>query len=256
MDEKRIDRNLPDSDVLWASADADPSKARNKDHFLKLMFFQASHAAGDSRSQPSPVPLTGNYGPLQHSRARVGEQYNLPLPSSAEPIQLDSPATSVMTDLRRVSAVTIDRDATIVDANRLMISRGVRALFVVDEGRQVFGIITATDILGERPIQIAQARDIRYDSVAVRDIMTPTERLEVLDLQDVLPARVGDVVATLRLAGRQHALVDEATEGTVGQRTVRGIFSLAQIARQLGIPPQQVHDIARTFAEIEAIIAS
>jgi hypothetical protein len=39
-------------------------------------------------------------------------------------------------------------------------------------------------------------------------------------------------------------------------RTICGIFSLTQIARQLGIPQQQVHDIARTFAEIEAVIAS
>ena len=40
------------------------------------------------------------------------------------------------------------------------------------------------------------------------------------------------------------------------QQSVRGIFSLTQIARQLGIPPQQIHDIARTFAEIQAAIAS
>jgi hypothetical protein len=33
------------------------------------------------------------------------------------------------------------------------------------------------------------------------------------------------------------------------------MFSLPQIGRRLGIPPQQVHDIARTFAEIEALIA-
>lgn len=79
----------------------------------------------------------------------------------------------------------------------------------------------------------------------------------MLDFHDVQRARVGDVVATLRLAGRQHALAVEATEGaTIRQQTVRGIFSLMQISRQLGIPPQQIHDIARTFAEIEAAIAS
>ena len=68
---------------------------------------------------------------------------------------------------------------------------------------------------------------------------------------------MGDVVATLRLAGRQHALVvEEVADAPSGQVTVRGIFSLTQIARQLGIPSQQVHDIARTFAEIEAAIGS
>jgi CBS domain-containing protein len=233
------------------------SESGNKDHFLQLMFFRASEASADKPGLPTPPPMTGHYAPLKHSKARAGERYALPLPNSAAPVRLDSPATTVMTDLRSVSAVTIDRNATIASANQLMISRSVRALFVVDDARQVLGIITSTDILGERPIQFARARDMHYDDVVVGDIMTPAERLEVLDLQDVLRARVGDVVDTLRLAGRQHALVNEAIAGvSAGQRTVRGIFSLAQIARQLGLPTQQVHDIARTFAEIEAAIAS
>jgi hypothetical protein len=70
-------------------------------------------------------------------------------------------------------------------------------------------------------------------------------------------ARVGDIVATLKVAGRQHALVVETIdEAITAQRSVCGIFSLTQIAWQLGIPPQQIHDIARTFAEIQAAIAS
>jgi hypothetical protein len=85
--------------------------------------------------------------------------------------------------------------------------------------------------------------------------MTPADRLEILDFRDVEAARIGDIVATLRLAGRQHALAVEATDETPSaQKTVRGIFSLTQIARQLGIPPQQTHDIIRTFAEIQAAI--
>jgi CBS domain-containing protein len=258
MAEDRIgERNAPGYRPAATTSHADSREASGKDHFLQLMFFQASHARAHSRSEPAHASLTGSYYPLRHSKARAGERHVLPLPGSAAPVQLDSPATAVMTDLRQVSAVCIDRNASIASANRLMIGRGVRALFVVGDARQIFGIITATDILGERPIQFAQARNIHYDDVAVGDLMTPAERLEVLDLQDVLRARVGDIVATLKLAGRQHALVDEATEGaSVGHRTVRGIFSLAQIARQLGIPAQQVHDIARTFAEIEAAIAS
>ncbi len=43
-------------------------------------------------------------------------------------MRLDSPATEVMTDLRRVSAVTTDRDTSIDEANRAMIVKGVRAL--------------------------------------------------------------------------------------------------------------------------------
>jgi CBS domain-containing protein len=194
---------------------------------------------------------------LRHLLAKPGDRYLLPLPGKFAPIALGAPATDVMTDLRRVSAVTIGPDASIDEANRTMIAHRVRALFVVDDVRRVSGIITSTDIVGEKPLQFMQERNVRHREIAVRDVMTPADRLEILELRDVALARVGDVVATLKVAGRQHALVVETIDEAMPvQRSVCGIFSLTQIARQLGIPPQQIHDIAHTFAEIQAAIAS
>lgn len=230
-------------------------EAGHKDHFLQLMFFRASRARHEPPGEPLRQPTTGAFAPLRNWRAQIGEHYDLPAAAAGSPVRPDSPATEVMTDLRRISAVTVDAGASIVEANRVMVARGVRALFVVDEGRRVLGIITATDLLGERPMQFAQGRGIRHDEVAVRDIMTPADRLEVLQLRDVLAARVGDVVATLRFAGRQHALVVDG-QGVPGRHTICGMFSLTQIGRSLGLPAQQLHDIARTFAEVEALIAS
>ena len=258
MDDQASDnRRGPTAGAPNDSSDATSREAVPKDHFLKLMFFQAKHRTRELYESQEPDRTTGKYFPLRHSKADPGHRYNLPAPSTLAPVQLDSAATEVMTDLRRVSAVTIDRDTSIDEANQTMIARGVRALFVVDQAHQVFGIITSTDILGERPIQFAREGGVRRGEVVVRDIMTPADRLEILDFHDVQRARVGDVVATLRLAGRHHALVVEAIKGAPNSElTVRGIFSLTQIARQLGIPPQPIHDIARTFAEIEAVIAS
>jgi hypothetical protein len=72
--------------------------------------------------------------------------------------------------------------------------------------------------------------------------------VEVIALADVEAARVGHALETLRRAGRQHALVVDR-EGMV-----RGIFSLSQIARQLGIALPGGGEVARTFSEIEAAI--
>jgi CBS domain-containing protein len=251
------DRRMQPAGTLTAASDAPGHDADKRDNFLQLMFFQASDRTREVASIAARPATTGDYAALRHSKAAQGNRYNLPLPTIATPVRIDSPATEVMTDLRRVNAVTIDPDKTIAEANRVMIAQRVRALFVADNARHVFGIITSTDILGERPIKFAQERGFRHDEIVVRDIMTPADRLEILDFNDVQSARVGDVIATLRSSGRQHALAVEAVEeGANVQRTVRGIFSLTQIARQLGIPAQQVHDIARTFAEIEAAIAS
>lgn len=231
--------------------------AHQKDHFLQLMFFQPHATAGAAYRPHRSEVAAEDYVPLRHVSSTPGDRYTLPMPSTQAPVRLDSPATDVMTDLRRVSAIIIDRNASIDDATRIMAARGVRALFVVDETRQVVGILTSTDTLGEKPMRFAHARGIRHGEVLVRDIMTPSDRLEILERDAVARARVGDVIATLRVAGRQHALaVETKPEAPGNEKTIIGIFSLTQIARQLGIPPQQVHDIARTFAEIEAVIAS
>ncbi len=231
------------------------SEPGHKDPFIQLLFFRASRAAGGAEGAPIAIERrTGAYGPLRHSTAEAGERYELP-GLAGSTVRIDSPATEVMTDLRRVTPVTIAPATSVIDTHHEMITRGVRSLFVVDDAPAILGIVTATDISGERPVQVAYSRGIRYSDVPVRDIMTPAERLEVLDLVDVAGARVGDVIATLKLAGRQHALVVEPVDPErPGARTVRGIFSLTHIARQLGIPPENAQGIARTFAEIESAI--
>ena len=217
---------------------------------VELMFSGMSHPEMAFTPQSRRAPEE-QYHALPQLKAAAGASFHLP-PRPLADVRPDSPAIDVMTDLSKVAAVTISTLATIDETNQTMIAHHVRALFVVDEARAVLGIITSTDLLGEKPIQLAQERAMRHDEVLVRDVMTPADRLEAMEFDKVLNARVGDVVATLRLSGRQHALVIE--RGVAGAPlNVRGIFSLTRIARQLGLP-QPVHDIGRTFVEIETAI--
>jgi len=130
-----------------------------------------------------------------------------------------------------------------------MIQRGVRLLLVVDADRRVQGIVTANDVLGEKPVKTAVQRGVPRSEVRVRDIMTPRATLEALEIREVEAATVGHVVATLKAAGRQHTLVVDLD--AKGQQRVRGVFSATQIARQLGIAIT-IEVVARTFADIEA----
>jgi len=146
-------------------------------------------------------------------------------------VTLDSPARSVMTDFSQTPAATIEPEAGIEYANDYMRRRGVRALLVTEADGGVVGILTATDVLGEKPVKLALERGVKRQEIRVADIMTPRALLELLAFEDISQARVGHIVATLRQAGRQHFLVAERNSS--GER-VRGIFSLSQIARQAG----------------------
>jgi hypothetical protein len=85
--------------------------------------------------------------------------------------------------------------------------------------------------------------------VLVSDIMTPFERMDAIDMQDVAQMRVGHIVATLKSVRRQHLLAADE-----GGRRLRGLFSTSRIAKQLGVE-LTTSDIARTFAEIEAALS-
>lgn len=193
--------------------------------------------------------MPDKYHPLPHATLASGTTFHRPPRLMPRGVGLDDPAVLVMTDLTRVAAVSIEQTATMDAANQRMIANGVRLLFVTDESDRIMGLITATDILGEKPLQVAQRRQVKRSDLLVQDIMTSLPQLEVLHLVDVERARVGDIVATLKRVGRQHALVVDLDEEDRSQR-VRGIFSSTQIARQLGTE-LDVPEVAQTFAEVE-----
>lgn len=162
-------------------------------------------------------------------------------------VTLDSSATLVMTDFRQVGAATVEPDTVLDSANNYMRRRNVRSLLVIDAPGAVVGILTATDVLGEKPVRFALEYGVKHSEIRVSDIMTPRNLLELLMMKEVENARVGHIVATLREAGRQHLLVGEFSgEGA----QVRGVISLSQIARQLGVDLQP-QTFAQTFADIE-----
>ena len=195
--------------------------------------------------------MTREYAPLTDYPFKTGTTFLRPTQVLPERVTLDDPAVSVMTDLKSVSVVNVRAMTSMDKANAKMISYGVRLLLVLDDADKVVGLLTATDILGEKPMRFLQNVGGTHADITVRDIMTPQHELEVLKLQDVLGAKVGHVVATLKQCGRQHALAVE--ENADGSQVVRGLFSATQVARQLGVQIQTT-EVACTFAEIEAVI--
>ena len=191
--------------------------------------------------------------PLPPSNLAQGATYYQPLQTSPAHVELDDHAVRVMTDLKEVMAVTIGPEKTVDAARERMVRHSVRLLLVIDDQETVLGLVTATDILGEKPLQFIQKSGGRREDILVRNIMTPQEKLEVLCMKDVAAAKVGNIVATLKKCGRQHALAVD-TEGPGQAQRVRGIFSTSQVSRLLGTEIQTA-EIAQTFAEIQAQLA-
>ncbi len=158
--------------------------------------------------------------------------YYRPIQDLPERVNMNSPAVDVMTDLKKVTAMSISPCATLDEASQRMTSSNVHLLFVTNQFHHVLGIITSNDLIGEKMVKYLSEVGGKRDEVMVRDLMTPQRKIEVLDMSEIRTARVSDVVEVMKHAGRRHALV--ADRDFSGAQVICGVFSTVQISKQLG----------------------
>ena len=187
--------------------------------------------------------------PLPTFRLEAGAAIAQSTPGNASRVTLDSPALEVMTDLMQVKAATTSPSTSLHQAEQMMIYLGVRMLFVVTDMPAILGLVTSTDLRGERQMRLVHERNVHYDELTVGDVMTGLAVLDAIDLKRMRVATVSNVIATLKRFGRNHLLVVQA-DSPQGPRRVRGVVSRSQVERQLGTQ-LTLTPIADSFAEIE-----
>ena len=193
--------------------------------------------------------MTQDYQPLSFHRMESGVGYLRPKQQLPDRVRADDPAIQVMTDLRQVTTYTTELTTSLDKALDYMVKRGVRLLLIRNADGQIVGLITSRDIEGQKPARILAKAGGAWEDLLVADIMTLQPKLEVLLMEDVRAARVGDIIASLRQAGRQHAMVVDRDPET-GRLAVCGIFSLSQIGLQLGLDIDPARQ-PTTYADLE-----
>jgi hypothetical protein len=163
-------------------------------------------------------------------------------------VSLRDPARSVFTDFHHTRPFSIGSAATIAEVNDKMIACGVRLLFVADASSALQGLVTYTDLFGEKPLRYIQEHGGNRGQIVVLDIMTPLSMLDSLQYGDVLSATVGDIVETIRTIGRQHLLVSQALEN--GSQVIIGMFSSTHIEKRIGMEIE-LSARANSFADLE-----
>ncbi|HLA35195.1 MAG TPA: CBS domain-containing protein [Rhodocyclaceae bacterium] len=188
------------------------------------------------------------YKSLPWTRLKRNAACYLAQTAAHAPLDANAPALDAMTDFRRSAPVTILQDASLDDANKVMALCKVNYLLVVDAQRQLLGLVTEAGAKGHRPMAIAHKLGIRPGELVVGDVMIDKhDEAEVLHLKDIVAARVGHVVATLKELATPYCLVVDHDEEN--NHVVCGMFSLSQIERRLGHTPQSV-EIAQTFSQV------
>lgn len=178
------------------------------------------------------------------------------LPRHARPAaakaKLTDMATSIMTDFTTSAMFSIHQDVQIDQALEYMKAVGVKLLFVLNNDSQLAGLITTTDIQGERPTRYMSSVDspLTRNDVLVKHIMSALADWLVLDYRDVQKATIAQIVATFKSAGMRHLVV---TDGGRADMAVRGVISATRVELALDTTLHIVRR-ANTFAEIESAV--
>lgn len=188
--------------------------------------------------------MATDYTPIPQSVLDQPTTISQPNNSFAPAIHEDSPAFLVMSDLRLTAPATTSEQASLREANQLMITRAVRMLLVLDHTQQLSGIVTSNDLLGEKPLKHTQRHRCTTSDITVKDVMIPLGSIEILDYSDIQSAKVGDIIATLKKSKRHHALIADYQDD--GNCTICGTFSLSHISQMLNTQIAFTGDVQRS----------
>lgn len=193
--------------------------------------------------------MSKNYEILPTITLNAGSTYMHP-PALPEVAHLDDPATQFMVDFQTNYAFTIKPDAPVTHALIEMEVSGSHILLVVDQEDNVIGIISSEHILGEKTIKLIHERRIPRHEVEVHMVMRPQAEVMAFEFASLKHAKVGNVISTMRNARQHYAFVVEFAN--TGKQSVRGMFSLSLLSKQLD--RDYVSDVpeARTIAELTA----
>ncbi|WP_020680672.1 CBS domain-containing protein [Marinobacterium rhizophilum] len=167
---------------------------------------------------------------------------------AADNLSLESPAINVVTNFESTRPLALELDVGINDALLMMKKAHVRSVIVMDDAEKFRGIISVSDLESRKVLSTAQSQGLRRDDLTIGDIMTPSEKLAGLSMQQISGSCIGDILKTLQDVGSQHMLVVKPED-----LQICGIISASDIARKLHIPVS-ITERATSFREIVDVL--
>lgn len=165
----------------------------------------------------------------------------------AEPLEMSSPATYVMTDFTRRSPLLIDQDTSIDDALLIMRKTHARTNIVVSDSMDMLGIVALADLLSRKVLMSANLKGVSRQDITVSDVMNNLSDVHAVKYSKLVNASIGDVLTTMQALGEQYLLALD------DHNHIRGLICAADIRRALHIPVD-ISATAQSFKDLFTII--
>ncbi|EWH08399.1 hypothetical protein DS2_17697 [Catenovulum agarivorans DS-2] len=179
----------------------------------------------------------------------VDSHDHLVQPEEFKEINLRSAALEIFTDFKKHKPLMIDSQTSALAAEQEMIRSHVKMKLVVDQNKELIGLISYDDICKQSVVSMV-VNGFQQHEVSVADLMRPRDSLHALEYSDIVSSCIGDVVNTLQKNGVQHCLVVDHQ-----QQHIRGLVSASDIARKLrlNISIQKAPSFADIFTAVRGL---
>jgi hypothetical protein len=171
-------------------------------------------------------------------------------PALPEVTHIHDPALSVLVDFKYHTPPLISAHKSLEEAAMEMRIYHLPVLLVADSEKNVIGVLTSEDILGEKPVKISQEKRIPRSEIEVEMVMLPFSHLIAIESEDLTHAKVGHIIQTFR-ESKQHILLVIKTDPETRIPKLRGVFSASLISRQLDTDITEVLSEAQSVAELQ-----
>ena len=165
-------------------------------------------------------------------------------PQHSTHIDLDSPASEVLTDFSKQTPLMLEQGTTIDEAQALMKKTHVKLKLVIDSNESFRGVLSLSDLVSVKVMRAMEVTGLRREDLTVADVMTHKDAIHAIDISDVKSAKIGDLLATMKTYGDQHVLIVDNNRGAIC-----GLVSANDIARNLNIPIF-INERANSFSQI------
>ncbi|BFM19401.1 CBS domain-containing protein [Gilvimarinus japonicus] len=158
-------------------------------------------------------------------------------------IKLSSPADKVFLDFDSRQPMVLDQGVSVDDAAYLMRITHAKIKLIVDRNNQFRGIVSLRDIDSVKVLATASAMGVARADLTVKDIMTPTVRLQGINRGVLAKATISDLIEALEFEGQRFLLVLDDEE------RICGLVSADEISHRLG-RHLDIEPVAHSFNDV------
>lgn len=162
-------------------------------------------------------------------------RYRLVSRGDDDALTTDATALELLKDFTRQVPVTIRSSADIQEVRKTLEVIEETFCVVINRSEEVVGILLLKDLMGARPMSLANQRGSSIADILAQDVMRPVWSLPTIGIGKLQDVSVDELISIFNELHSDYLLVTDIVAVGTEERIVCGLLSTDDLSRRLGI---------------------